>query len=171
MRSLGNSRTRPVSAWIRHLRGSFPRFPSSIVSTTGICRMLPITPSCPTFIQLPRSSQQASPLPSQRSSGRRRPLIGFQVRGYRRPIEVAKQYRCLQSGSGIAPPIFLEGPTTDTNGNLFVVDVGQGRILRCRIESGEWELVIDYDGEPNGLTLDREGRLLVADYKNGIVSE
>lgn len=52
-----------------------------------------------------------------------------------------------------------------------MVDVGQGRILRCRIESGDWDLVIDYDGEPNGLTLDKEGRLLVADYKNGIVSE
>jgi gluconolactonase len=73
------------------------------------------------------------------------------------------------TGSGIPPPIFLEGPTTDVQGNLFVVDVGQGRVLQCRLASEEWSLVLDYDGEPNGLALDREGRLLIADYKNGIV--
>lgn len=50
-----------------------------------------------------------------------------------------------------------------------MVDVGQGRILRCVIATGDWSLVVDYDGEPNGLTLDRDGQLLVADYKNGIV--
>lgn len=72
-------------------------------------------------------------------------------------------------GSGHTPPIFLEGPTTDIQGNLFVVDVGQGRILRYQIASSTWDLVVDYDGEPNGLTLDREGQLLIADYKNGIV--
>lgn len=73
-------------------------------------------------------------------------------------------------GSGHTPPIFLEGPTTDTQGNLFVVDVGQGRILRCRMATKTWELVVDYDGEPNGLALNHEGQLLVADYKNGIAS-
>jgi len=75
----------------------------------------------------------------------------------------------INEGSGLAPPIFLEGPTTDTQGNLFVVDVGQGRILQCHIATGDWSLIVDYDGEPNGLTLDREGQLLIADYKNGIV--
>lgn len=75
----------------------------------------------------------------------------------------------INRGSGLAPPIFLEGPTTDTQGNLFVVDVGQGRILQCHIATGDWSLIVDYDGEPNGLALDRDGQLLIADYKNGIV--
>ena len=34
----------------------------------------------------------------------------------------------------------------------------------------DWIVLVDYDGEPNGLALDQDGSLLVADYKNGIVS-
>ncbi len=49
------------------------------------------------------------------------------------------------------------------------VDIPYGRILRLRISSGEWTVLADYDGEPNGLTLDDDGNLLVADCKNGIV--
>lgn len=50
-----------------------------------------------------------------------------------------------------------------------MVDIPYGRILRLRISSGEWTVLADYDGEPNGLTLDDDGNLLVADCKNGIV--
>lgn len=84
-------------------------------------------------------------------------------------------------GSGNPPLIFLEGPTTDTQGNLFVVDVAYGRILRYDLngrggDKGDgakdagWTVLADYDGEPNGLALDLDGTLIVADYKNGIVS-
>ncbi len=44
--------------------------------------------------------------------------------------------------------IFLEGPVADQNGNLYVVDVPYGRILRV-----------------DGLTPTADGDLLVADYK------
>lgn len=69
------------------------------------------------------------------------------------------------------PKIFLEGPTTDTQGNLFVTDVPYGRILRCELKSQVWEVLADYEGEASGLALNDEGHLIVADYKNGLVSQ
>src|SRR6478672_13890294 len=47
---------------------------------------------------------------------------------------------------------FLEGPTFDRAGNLYVTDIPFGRIFRIS-RQGNWELVIEYDGEPNGLAL------------------
>lgn len=104
----------------------------------------------------------------------------------RSPSSAAERAASLTAGSGIPPPIFLEGPTTDTQGNLFVVDVAYGRILKCDLndsvgeaKDGEdgarrkdagWSVLAEYDGEPNGLALDLDGTLIVADYKNGIVS-
>lgn len=60
--------------------------------------------------------------------------------------------------------IFLEGPVADRDGNLFVVDVPFGRVLK--IDSGKNVIVAaEWDGEPNGLTPTTDGDLLVADYK------
>ena len=60
--------------------------------------------------------------------------------------------------------IFLEGPVADELGNLYVVDVPYGRILR--IDPGKNVTVsCEWDGEPNGLVGTRDGTLLVADYK------
>ncbi|KIR55945.1 D-3-phosphoglycerate dehydrogenase [Cryptococcus gattii Ru294] len=75
----------------------------------------------------------------------------------------------LVQGSGLPPKIFLEGPTTDTQGNLFVTDVPYGRILRCELKSQVWEVLADYEGEASGLALNDEGYLIVADYKNGLM--
>jgi gluconolactonase len=63
---------------------------------------------------------------------------------------------------------FLEGPSFDRAGNLYVVDVNWGRILRVSPEA-EWTLVAEYDGQPNGLKIARDGRIFVADYKQGIL--
>jgi len=63
---------------------------------------------------------------------------------------------------------FLEGPTFDRQGNLYVTDIPFGRIFRIS-PAGRWELVIEYDGEPNGLALHADGRMFVADYKHGIL--
>ncbi|WWC85702.1 uncharacterized protein L201_000568 [Kwoniella dendrophila CBS 6074] len=73
------------------------------------------------------------------------------------------------SGAGTSPPIFLEGPTTDTNGNLFVVDVPYGRILKYQIEIQQWSVLADWNGEPNGLAIREDGMLVVADYKEGLL--
>ncbi|HBB85601.1 MAG TPA: gluconolactonase, partial [Sulfitobacter sp.] len=56
----------------------------------------------------------------------------------------------------------------DRQGNLFVVDVAFGRIFKID-RSGTFHLVCEYDGEPNGLALHRDGRMFVADHKNGIM--
>src|SRR5262245_8701527 len=54
---------------------------------------------------------------------------------------------------------FLEGPSFDRAGNLYVVDIPFGRVFRITTR-GEWELVVQYDGWPNGLKkgVDQIGR-------------
>jgi gluconolactonase len=69
---------------------------------------------------------------------------------------------------GDALDCFLEGPSFDRVGNLWVVDIPFGRIFRISPD-GIWTLVTQYDGEPNGLKFDKAGRVFIADYKNGIM--
>jgi gluconolactonase len=64
---------------------------------------------------------------------------------------------------------FLEGPVFDDGGNLYVSDIPFGRIFRIDPQ-GEWELVAEWDGEPNGLKLLNERELLVTDYRNGLMA-
>ncbi len=63
---------------------------------------------------------------------------------------------------------FLEGPSFDREGNLWVTDIPYGRIFRIA-PNGEWTLVTQYDGWPNGLKIHKDGRVFLADYKNGIM--
>lgn len=63
---------------------------------------------------------------------------------------------------------FLEGPSFDKDGNLWCVDIAWGRVFRIS-PSGEFTLVAEYDGEPNGLKFHKDGRIFIADYKNGIM--
>jgi gluconolactonase len=63
---------------------------------------------------------------------------------------------------------FIEGPSFDAQGNLHVVDIPFGRIFKITPD-GEWTPVIEYDGWPNGLKIHPDGRILVADYKHGIM--
>jgi gluconolactonase len=63
---------------------------------------------------------------------------------------------------------FLEGPAFDRSGNLYVVDIPFGRVFRITTR-GEWELVTQYDGWPNGLKLHQDGRLVIADYRRGLM--
>lgn len=64
---------------------------------------------------------------------------------------------------------FLEGPSFDLQGNLYVTDIPYGRILRIDPD-GNWTLVTQYDGWPNGLKVHRDGRIFIADYKQGILT-
>lgn len=66
-------------------------------------------------------------------------------------------------------PFFLEGPSFDREGNLYCVDLAHSRIFRIS-PAGDWTLFSDYDGEPNGLKIHKDGRLFVADHRHGIVS-
>lgn len=63
---------------------------------------------------------------------------------------------------------FLEGPSFDQNGNLLVVDIPYGRVLRIS-PSGEWSVIAEYDGWPNGLKIHRDGRAFIADHRRGIM--
>ncbi len=63
---------------------------------------------------------------------------------------------------------FIEGPSFDAGGNLYVVDIPFGRIFRIT-PGGQWSLVIEYEGWPNGLKITPEGRILVADYWHGLM--
>jgi len=64
---------------------------------------------------------------------------------------------------------FLEGPSFDRAGNLYFVDIPFGRVFRITAR-GEWELVIQYDGWPNGLKLHQDGRFFIADYRLGLMA-
>lgn len=60
--------------------------------------------------------------------------------------------------------IFLEGPVYATSGDLFLVDVPYGRILRIS-PSKEVFVEAEWDGEPNGLAVAPDGQIAIADYK------
>ena len=63
---------------------------------------------------------------------------------------------------------FLEGPSFDRQGRLYITDIPYGRIFRVSA-AGAWELVSEYDGWPNGLKIHRDGRIFITDYKRGIM--
>jgi gluconolactonase len=64
---------------------------------------------------------------------------------------------------------FLEGPAFDHAGRLYVTDIPFGRVFRVET-SGEWDLVAEYDGWPNGLKISRDGTIVIADFRHGLMS-
>ena len=69
---------------------------------------------------------------------------------------------------GRAVDCFIEGPSFDAEGNLYIVDIPFGRILRISPD-GVFDVVSEYDGEPNGLKVHADGRIFIADHKQGIL--
>lgn len=69
---------------------------------------------------------------------------------------------------GSPPHSVLEGPSFDRDGNLWCVDIPNGRVFRVTPD-GRFDLVAEYDGWPNGLKIHRDGRIFIADYKHGIM--
>src|SRR5262245_48690693 len=63
---------------------------------------------------------------------------------------------------------FLEGPSFDRKGNLWCVDIPFGRVFRIS-PKGDWDLVTQYDGWPNGLKIHRDGSIYIADYRKGLL--
>ena len=62
---------------------------------------------------------------------------------------------------------FLEGPVW-ADGHLWVTDIPYGRVFRLSLQ-GDWELVAEYDGEPNGMKRMAGGDFLITDYRNGLM--
>jgi gluconolactonase len=71
--------------------------------------------------------------------------------------------------NGAAAPVFLEGPAFDRAGNLWVVDIPWGRLFKIAPD-GSMTCAYEYDGHPNGLAFHKDGRLFIADAKNGILA-
>lgn len=63
---------------------------------------------------------------------------------------------------------FLEGPAFDRDGNLIMVDIAHGRILKLT-PAREWSVLTQYDGMPNGLKIHKDGRIFVSDRQNGVM--
>ena len=63
---------------------------------------------------------------------------------------------------------FLEGPSFDRAGNLYVTDIPHGRIFRISPDL-RWTLAAEYDGWPNGIAIHRDGSLWIADYRRGLL--
>ncbi|MGH8519074.1 MAG: SMP-30/gluconolactonase/LRE family protein, partial [Panacagrimonas sp.] len=63
---------------------------------------------------------------------------------------------------------FLEGPSFDRDGNLWIVDIPFGRVFRISPKQ-DWELVVQYDGWPNGLKFHQDGRAFITCYKQGLL--
>ncbi|MDA0654954.1 MAG: SMP-30/gluconolactonase/LRE family protein [Proteobacteria bacterium] len=72
------------------------------------------------------------------------------------------------SGGRPARHSFLEGPSFDRAGNLYVTDIPYGRVFRISPE-GDFELIAEYEGEPNGLKIHKDGRIFIADHRQGIM--
>lgn len=86
-------------------------------------------------------------------------------------VRIPDEIRCIGRESewrgGFARPfqhIFLEGPVAAANGDLYVVDIPYGRVLKISPKK-EVTVRAEWDGEPNGLAALPDGTLLVADYK------
>ncbi len=63
---------------------------------------------------------------------------------------------------------FLEGPSFDRDGNFYCTDIPFGRIFRVTPQ-GQWDVIAEYDGEPNGLKIHKDGRIFLADHKRGLL--
>ncbi|NDD24537.1 MAG: SMP-30/gluconolactonase/LRE family protein [Betaproteobacteria bacterium] len=84
-----------------------------------------------------------------------------------RQTGVRSEWADVNQGGRLADS-FLEGPVFDTHGNLYVTDIPFGRVFRID-PKGEWDLVAQWDGEPNGMKFLNDTELLVTDYKNGLM--
>jgi gluconolactonase len=87
------------------------------------------------------------------------------------PVEFRRNVRSDWADAnrpGAPTDCFIEGPSFDADGNLYIVDIPFGRIFRISPDR-KWTLVVEYKGWPNGLKIDARGRILVADYMHGIM--
>ncbi len=69
---------------------------------------------------------------------------------------------------GEAIDSFLEGPVFDAAGNLYVCDIAFGRVFRISM-AGDWDLIAQWVGEPNGMKWLNPDELLITDYLNGLM--
>jgi gluconolactonase len=94
------------------------------------------------------------------------PVIKTEI--FARVPDSLRELRNPRQQSGVPRDCFLEGPSFDRAGNLYVTNIPYGQIFRVA-PSGEFALVAEYDGEPNGLKIHQDGRIFIADHKQGLM--
>lgn len=62
---------------------------------------------------------------------------------------------------------FLEGPSFDRAGNLYVVDVAYGRVFRISPDGSDIDLVTEYDGERTASRSTRTAAFLLPTTRMG----
>ncbi|WP_425642049.1 SMP-30/gluconolactonase/LRE family protein [Marinomonas gallaica] len=80
----------------------------------------------------------------------------------------ASSYWATRNKRGATVDSFIEGPSFDRDGNLYFVDIPFGRIMRAD-PAGKVVQVAEYNGQPNGLKIHKDGRIFIADFQNGIM--
>jgi gluconolactonase len=85
---------------------------------------------------------------------------------WRRPHEPSRWADAHKPGHQVDS--FLEGPVFDSQGNLLLVDIPFGRVFSVD-PAGEWTLLAEYDGQPNGCRIHPDGRILLADQQRGLL--
>jgi gluconolactonase len=94
------------------------------------------------------------------------PIIETEV--FARVPDELRQHRDPRHQSGVPRDCFIEGPSFDREGNLYITNIPYGQIFKIS-PRGEFTLVATYDGEPNGLKIHRDGRIFIADHKQGLM--
>jgi len=94
------------------------------------------------------------------------PLIQTEV--FARVPDALRAHHNPRQQSGVERDCFIEGPSFDRDGNLYIVNIPYGQIFRVTPQ-GEFAVVATYDGEPNGLKIHRDGTLYIADHKHGLM--
>ncbi|KAH8665188.1 hypothetical protein BGZ60DRAFT_529531 [Tricladium varicosporioides] len=82
-------------------------------------------------------------------------------------LEHSKNQKC-----GRLLDSFIEGPINvkETN-SLYIVDISYSRIFAIDQTTKDWSLIIEYDGEPNGLARHPQRKeIIIADFKGGILA-
>jgi gluconolactonase len=101
-----------------------------------------------------------------------RPPEGVEARVLTRLPDAFRKKRrnpwCDANKPGHELDSFLEGPSFDRDGNLYVTDIPYGRIFRISREL-EWTLMAEYDGWPNGSAFHCDGSLWITDYRRGLL--
>ncbi|MFN0040546.1 MAG: SMP-30/gluconolactonase/LRE family protein, partial [Burkholderiales bacterium] len=83
-------------------------------------------------------------------------------------LKTADRNNAWVLGQPLGAPVgsLLEGPCFDRDGNFWCVDIQNGRIFKLT-RDGQFQVIAEYDGWPNGLKFHKDGRGFIADYKHG----
>lgn len=82
-------------------------------------------------------------------------------------LDVCMEWVCVNCG-GMVMDFFFEGLVWDLDGYLFVIDILYGCIF-CILLLGDWDFVVEYDGEFNGMKCFDVLYLIIIDYWNGLM--